>query len=144
YLPLYPVNSTLPASEFNCQPNNCDHSNVLPFPNPDYGVLAGKDPRCADFNGGSPCSPVKGHDHMVGVASTQGDFNVAGHVKLLVFTHKAFTDGKINTRITTLGQIEALKTSGDLIELDTPVTFNCSIVSERTYENGTPVVIAFP
>ena len=144
YLPLYPLTSTVSASELNCQPNNCDHVNVLPFPNADYGALAGNDPRCADFNGGNPCSAVKGHDHLVGVASTQGDFNVAWHVKLLVFTHKAFTDGKINTRITTLGQIEALKTNGYLIELDTPVTFNCSITSERTYEIGTPVVIPFP
>lgn len=144
YLPVYPLSSTLPASGFNCQPNNCDHVNVLPFPNADYGALAGYDQRCADFNGGSACSAVKGHDHLVGVASTHGDFNVAWHVKLLVFTHKGFTEGKINTRIRTIAQIEALKTGGYLIELDTPITFNCSITSERTYENGTPVVIPFP
>ena len=77
YLPLYPLNSTVPAARLNCQPNNCDHVNVLPFPNPDYGSLPGNDVRCADFNGGNPCSAVKGHDHLVGVASTQGDFNVA-------------------------------------------------------------------
>jgi len=144
YLPLYPLSSTVHTADLNCQPNNCDHVNVLPFPNADYGALPGNDQRCTDFNGGNACSAVKGHDHLVGVASTHGDFNVAWQVKLLVFTHKAFTDGKINTRITTLGQIQALEANGYLLELDTPVTFNCSITSERTYELGTPVVIPFP
>ena len=107
YLPLYPVTSTVLANDLNCQPTNCDHVNVLPFPSPDYGALPGSDQRCVDFNGGNPCSPVEGHDHLVGVASTKGDFNVAWHVKLVVFTHAAFLDGKINTRITTLNQINA-------------------------------------
>src|SRR6266567_8304682 len=56
YLPVYPLSSNLPASEFNCQPSNCDHVNVLPFPSTDYGFLAGSDKRCTDFNGGDPCS----------------------------------------------------------------------------------------
>lgn len=144
YLPLYPVTSTVAADELNCQPTNCDHVNVLPFPNTDYGALPGTDQRCVDFNGGAPCSAVKGHDHLVGVASTHGDFNVAWHVKLVVFTHAAFVDGKINTRITTLNQINALVASQDAVILDTPITFNCSITSERTYEMGTPKVIPFP
>jgi hypothetical protein len=144
YLPLYPLNSTVPVAELNCQPNNCDHVNVLPFPSVDYGALLGTDQACVDFNGGDPCSLVKGHDHLVGVASTHGDFNVAWHVKLVVFTHAGFSDGKINTRITTLNQINALVLSGDAVVLDTPVTFNCSITSERTYEMGTPTVIPFP
>jgi hypothetical protein len=125
-------------------PTNCDHVNVLPFPNADYGVQAGSSQACSDFNSGNPCSLVKGHDHLVGVAHTHGDFNVAWTVKLLVFTHKAFTDGAINTRITTIAQIESLKASGHLIQLDTPVTFNCSITSESTYEHGTPIFIPFP
>jgi hypothetical protein len=144
YLPLYPLSSTVPASGLNCQPWNCDHVNVLPFPSADYGFLPGSDKSCTDFNGGSPCSPVKGHDHLVGVASTHGDFNVAWHVKLVVFTSAAFADGKINSRITTLNQINDLVASGDAFIADTPVTFNCSITSERTYELGTPVVIPFP
>src|SRR5215468_4978809 len=74
YIPLYPLSSTVPASDLNCQPTNCDHLNVLPFPEPDYGALLGSDQACLDFNGGDPCSPVKGHDHLVGVASTGGDF----------------------------------------------------------------------
>jgi hypothetical protein len=97
-----------------------------------------------DFNGGQDCSLVKGHDHLVGVPSTGGDFNVAWHVVLVVFTSKAFQDGAINTRIKTLDQIKALVANNEAITVDTPVTFNCSITSERTYELGTPVVIPFP
>lgn len=143
YLTLYPLTSTVSDSELNCQPSNCDHANVLPFASADYGALPGTDAACRDFNGGDPCSLVKGHDHLVGVPPT-GDFNVAWHVKLVVFTGNAFADGKINTRITTLSQINALQASHDVIILDTPITFNCSITSERTYERGTPVVIPFP
>jgi hypothetical protein len=102
YLAVYPLTSTLPTSDFNCQPNNCDHVNVLPFPNADYVTLPGSDKSCTDFNGGNPCANVKGHDHLVGVAKTKGDFNVAWSVKLVVFTHKAFVDGNIHTRIKTL------------------------------------------
>jgi hypothetical protein len=142
YLPLYPVTSTVDASTLNCQPTNCDHVNVLPFLSADYGPASAQ--ACADFNGGNPCSLVKGHDHLVGIASTGGDFNVAWLVKLVVFTPKAFADGKINTRIMTLNQMNALVVSGDVTVLDTPITFNCSVTSERTYDLGTPLVIAFP
>src|SRR5450759_1295337 len=126
YLLLYPLSSTVPAYELNCQPTNCDHANVLPFADVDYGLLPGSDKACVDFNGGSPCSPVKGHDHLVGVASTGGDFNQAWHVELVIFTHAAFVDGKINTRITTLSQIQALVKSGDAVIIDAQFTFNCS------------------
>jgi hypothetical protein len=143
YLPLYPLSSTVVADDLNCQPTNCDHVNELPFPSPVYGALPGTDQRCVDFNGGLPCSAVKGHDHLVGVAKTKGDFNVAWAVKLVVFTPTA-TESEINTRITTLNQLNALVATGHAAVLDTPVTFNCSITSERTYEMGTPVVIPFP
>ena len=101
------------------------------------------DQACTDFNGGSPCSPVKGHDHLVGVASTGGDHN-AWHVELVVFTHAAFLDGTINTRVTTLSQIQALVKSGDVFIVDTPITFTSSVTSEQTYDLGTPVVIPYP
>src|SRR5712692_8640177 len=60
YLPLYPLTSTVPAFELNCQPTNCDHLNVLPFGSADYGVLPGTASACRDFNGGNPCSLVMG------------------------------------------------------------------------------------
>jgi hypothetical protein len=144
YLPLYPLSSTVVADDLNCQPTNCDHANVLPFPSPDYGALPGTDQRCVDFNGGAACAAVKGHDHLVGVAKTHGDFNVAWTVKPVVFTHQAFVDGKINERITTLNQLMSLVASGDVVIAPDLVTFNCSVTSGRTYDLGTPVVIPFP
>ena len=145
YLPLYPVSSTVVADDLNCQPTNCDHANVLPFPDPGfYGELPSTDPACVHFNGGTPCALVKGHDHLVGVAKTHGDFNVAWTVKPVIFTHKAFGDGKINERITTLNQLMSLVASQDVVIAPDLVTFNCSITSERTYELGTPTVIPFP
>jgi hypothetical protein len=128
----------------NCQPTNCDHANVLPFPNSDYGALAATDKACVDFNGGSPCSFVKGHDHLVGIASTGGDFNIAWHVKLVFFTHDGFTSGKTNTRITTLSQFQTLTNNGDVVISDTPITFHCPKTSAETYEKGTAVVIPYP
>lgn len=143
YLVVYPLGSTIDANTLNCTPTNCDHVNVLPFPDPDYGALPGTSQVCTDFNGGSPCSLVKGHDHLVGIPPT-GDFNIAWAVKLVFFTSAAFTDHAINTRITTAAQIWALVHSGDAVVADTPILFNCSKVSESTYNRGTPVVINFP
>lgn len=142
YLPLYPMSSTISADDLDCQPTNCDHANVLPFANSDYGAASAQ--ACADFNGGQPCSWVKGHDHLVGAANTNGDFNVAWTVKPVVFLHKAFTDGKINERITTLNQLMSLVASEDVAIAPDLVTFNCSITSVQTYENGTEKVIPFP
>lgn len=144
YLVVYPLDSSVDASTLNCQPTNCDHVNVLPFPDPDYGAMPGDSTVCTDFNGGAPCSIVKGHDHLVGIANTAGDWNVAWAVKLVFFTHPAFTDGTINHRVTTLAQIQALQKAGEVVIADTPIVFNCSKVSGKTYDLGIPTVINFP
>lgn len=144
YAVVYPISSSIPDVEMNCQPTNCDHLEVLPFPDPDYGLLAGSDPACQAFNGGQPCSPVKGHDHLIGIASTGGDFNVPWQVKLVLFNSKAFGDGTINTPITTLSQLQSLVDSGEVFIVDTPITFDCAVVSEQTYDNGTPLVVPYP
>jgi hypothetical protein len=142
YAVVYPVQSTIPADSLDCQATNCDHLNVLPFPDPDYGLASLS--ACQEFNGGSPCSPVKGHNHLLGIAQTGGDFNVAWAVKLVLFTGQAFADGTINTKITTSSQLQALVASGEVFIADTPITFNCSMVPERTYELGTPMEISVP
>ena len=147
YVVVYPLQSTVPADSLNCQPTNCDHLNVLPFPDPDYGL--GSITQCQQWNGGSPCSLVKGHNHLFGVASDGGDFTVPHYVKLVVFTHQAFAECltnvhcAMNNAVRTLAQMQALVASGDAIVLDTPITVNLSIVPERTYELGTPTVIPF-
>ena len=144
FMVLYPTTSNLPASHFTCQPDNCAHFNVLPFPDANYGALPGDYPACADFNGGNPCSLVKGHDHLVGVAQTGGGSTTIWDLHLIVFTEKAFTDGVINTRITLLSQIQALLAAGYVTDVPTGVSFSGSIVPLTTYQKGTPVSITFP
>jgi hypothetical protein len=154
YLPAYPLKSTIPRGELDCQTGaatgvgNCTHLQVLPFYDSDYdnnpADAGGTSAACTHFNGGSPCTVYLGHDHLVGAPSTGGDFNVAWAVKLVLFTKKAFGDGAINTRITTLNQINALVASLDVVVTEPVVTFNCSIVPEATYERGSLVSYQFP
>jgi hypothetical protein len=80
---------------------------------------------------------------LVGVPPT-GDFNVAWHVWFVVFTEQGVSNGKSNTRITTLDQINTLVANGDAAIKNTPITFNCNRTPEVTYTKGTPVVIPFP
>jgi len=142
YVVVYPVQSTIPADSLNCQPTNCDHLNVLPFPDPDYGLAS--DAQCRQWNGDSPCSLVKGHNHLFGVASDGGDFKVPHVVYLVLFTPQGFADGAINQMVMTSAQMQALMDNGDLTPpLETPITVNLSVVPERTYELGTPTVIPF-
>lgn len=149
YVVVYPLQSMIPDGNLQCLPTNCDHLNVLPFPDPDYGL--GSDAQCLQWNGNVPCSLVKGHVHLLGVAKDGGDFKVPHFVKLLLFTPQAFAKCNahpsgcpFNTLVRTLAQMQALVVSGDLTPpLDTPITVNLSVVPERTYELGTPTVIPF-
>ncbi len=137
YLPVYPTNSTV--SPLNCLPTNCDHVQVLPpglvaslglqsvYPT---GTISTK---YGSLTGGL----VKGHDHLVGVAKTGGDFNVAWHVYLVLFTTKGAGDGAINQPLRTLSDVNAAIARGDAVgPLDSGIVFNCSITSEATYLRG--------
>jgi hypothetical protein len=118
YLVLYPTSSTLPAANFNCQPTNCDHAQSFVY-------------------------ALKGHDHLVGVPHT-GDFNVAWYVIAVGFTAQGFGDGAINTRIMTLGQLDAAVAAHDAFTVDIGFSFNCSITSLTTYTLGTPLTFSVP
>jgi hypothetical protein len=68
------------------------------------------------------------------VANTGGDFNVAWHVYLVLFTPQGVSDGAINQHIATLQAMQAAIAKGDAVgPIDTPITFNCNIVSAATY-----------
>ncbi len=138
YLAVYPTTSTIDPSVLDCQPTNCDHVNVLPFPAPGY-VNGGSTCTQYGFAAGG-CALLLGHDHLIGVPPT-GDFNVAWNVILVIFTPQAVTDGAINKRILTLSDIKALEASGDAFEAPSGITFNCSIVSQQVYLNGTPITL---
>ena len=119
YLPLYPTISSVPANSLNCTPTNCNHVQNFGY-------------------------PIKGHDHLVGMASTHGDFNVAWDVILVPFTPKGFHDGAINHRILTLVDLNKAIANGWVSEINTHFSFNCSITSETTYLHGTPLTFAVP
>jgi hypothetical protein len=137
YLPMYPVGSTV--TPLNCLPTNCDHVQVLPsglvaslglqsvYPT---GTISTK---YGSFTGGL----VRGHDHLVGVAKTGGDFNVAWHVYLVLFSAHGVTDGAINQPLRTKQAVDAAIASGDAVgPIDAGIVFNCSITSQATYMNG--------
>ncbi|HEY2468836.1 MAG TPA: hypothetical protein VGI45_13485 [Terracidiphilus sp.] len=142
YAVEYPVQSSIPAAEMDCQPTNCDHDNVIPFPDMNYGLAS--DDACRVFNGGNPCSQLKGVEILLGLAPTGGDFNVAWHAELVFFTAQGFRDGAIDTKITTLSQLNSALTKGDAYLLDTPITFECSPAPKQTYDRGVPEVIPYP
>jgi hypothetical protein len=121
YLIVYPPGT---PGVFNCMgaPGNCpDHGGVI------AGVATAVRP---DVYGTDP-SLVPGHDHLVGMPRT-GDFNVPWHVYVELFT------GATVTHITTLAQLQNAWTSGAIQELDTGITFACSVVSSSAYMAGRP------
>jgi hypothetical protein len=123
FLIVYPPRTT---GTFNCMgvPGNC----------PDHGgVIAGVATSVMPSVYGTDPLAVPGHDHLVGVAPT-GDFNVPWHVYIELFKSTAAV-----THITTLSGLEAAWSSHSILELDTGITFACSVVSQNAYMAGAPV-----
>ena len=122
YLIVYPPGTT---GTFNCMgvPGNCpDHAGVI------AGLANSREPLVY-----TDPSAVPGHDHLVGMPRT-GDFNVAWRVYV-----ELFKPGVTVTHITTLAQLKAAWAANSLDEVDTRITFVCSVVSEHAYLAGTPV-----
>jgi len=129
YLPVYPTGSTVGTLDCMGIPGNCpDHDGLV------AGVAASVMP-------GTYGDGVIGHDHLVAVPGSGGDFNIAWQPVLVLFTSKAAA----NEHITTLAQIKAAVARHDAIEVWTGVngapnlTFHCSVVPAVVYWNGTPV-----
>jgi len=144
YFVMYPLNSSVPANSLNCQPDNCDHLNVLPFANTDYGALPGSNLACQDFNQGQACSEVEGHDHLRAGSPPLGQSTSIWSAYLVVFTDQGFNDGAINHRITTLGQLYSRICSGDVTVLPTPLTVTLTRVPQKLYQLGTPLEVNYP
>lgn len=129
YLVMYPPGSAVLSNHnLNCMgvPGNCpDHD----------GVVAGIATHAMSGVYGSNPLAVPGHDHLVGVANSGGDFNVAWEVWEVLFTNKAAAD----QHITTLGELNAAVDSHNAIKFDLGFNFHCSIVSAQVYNHGTPV-----
>lgn len=130
FLIVYPPGT---AGTFNCMgaPGNCpDHA----------GAVAGLATTFFPDVYGADAAAVPGHDHLVGVAQTGGDFNVPWRVYLEFFTSKSAV-----THITTLTQLQAawdadsIAKMGSGLGLDTGITFVCAVVSPAAYMAGKPV-----
>ncbi len=124
---LAPLGANNPgtAGTFNCMgvPGNCpDHDGAI------AGVATGVRPDVY----GTDASRVPGHDHLVGMPRT-GDFNVAWRVYV-----ELFTPGATVTHITTLAQLQNAWSSGAIQQIDTGITFVCSVVSHSAYNAGRP------
>jgi hypothetical protein len=130
YIVVYPPGT---AGTFNCMgvPGNCpDHDGVI------AGVATGVEPTVY----GTDAALVPGHDHLVGIAASGGDFNVPWHVYI-----ELFTPGATITHITTLSELQrawatgAIDASDSGRGIDTGITFVCAVVSQAAYDAGTPV-----
>ena len=126
YLPVYPTSSGIDPASLNCAHVPADNC-------PDHGpgvAGAAMSIMPSVYGGG-----VAGHDHLVGIASTGGDFNVLWEPVLVLFTNAAAA----THHITTLSAINADVKSGDAIEIPLPqLDFHCSSVSAALYAHGTP------
>jgi hypothetical protein len=123
FLVVYPPGT---PGTFNCMgnPGNCpDHD----------GAIAGVATSVMPAVYGTSAAAVPGHDHLVGLPRT-GDFNAAWHVYVELFTSTSAVH-----HITTLNQLETAWASGQLLQLDSGITFLCPVVSAQAYASGRPV-----
>jgi hypothetical protein len=126
YLPVYPTGVGVDPSTLNCAhvpADNCaNHGNAV--------AGAAQHIMPSVYSGG-----VAGHDHLAGVASSGGDFNVIWEPTLVLFTNR----DAAGTHITTDAQIDADVKAGNAIEVPLPqLDFNCAIVGAAVYNHATP------
>jgi hypothetical protein len=130
YIVVYPQGTNLTLNCMGVAGNCPDHD----------GAIAGIATNLESATYGTDPTAVPGHDHLVGVANTGGDFNVPWHVYV-----ELFTSPQAVRHITTLAQLQAAWASGDILTtnsgqgVDTGITFICSVVSQAAYQAGTPV-----
>jgi hypothetical protein len=126
FLPMYPAGSGIDPASLNCAHVPADNC-------PDHGPLvagAAMSIEPSVYGGG-----VVGHDHLLGIASTGGDFNVLWEPVLVLFTS---VDASM-THITTLAQIKSAEAAHQAFEVPLPqATFHCSVVSAARYDQAIP------
>ncbi len=131
YLPVYPVNPGFTATL------NCVH---VPADNcPDHGpaLAAAAENAVPSVYGSFGSNGVLGHDHLAGIASSGGDFNVIWEPTLVLFTSTAAVQAV--GHITTLAQITAALANHQVFLVSLPqLDFQCNVVSAAAYARGTP------
>lgn len=126
YIVVYP--SSYPGWTLDCMgvPGNCpDHD----------GLIAGAATAVEPGVYGTDPAAVPGHDHLLGLPTTGGDWNVAWHVYVILFTNSAAAD----THVTTLTQLQGDLDSGDAVSVDSGIIFNCSAVPASLYWSGSAI-----
>jgi hypothetical protein len=136
YLVVYPVGSGIDPASLNCQHLLADlttlHDNCI-----DHGLIVA---------GAASASPVYtdgvlGHDHLVGIASTGGDFNIIWEPVLVLFNS---VDAS-KTRILTLDALNTAYGARQVSETPLPfLDFNCASVSAALFNSGTPAPVVGP
>lgn len=130
YIVVYPQGTNLTLNCMGVAGNCPDHD----------GAIAGIATNLESATYGADPTVVPGHDHLVGVANTGGDFNAPWHVYVELFTSPSAV-----THITTLAQLQhawatgAILTTNSGMGVDTGITFICGVVSQAAYAAGTPV-----
>ncbi len=126
YLPVYPTGVGIDPASLNCAhvpADNCANHGV--------GVAGAAQQIMPGVYGDG----VAGHDHLAGVASSGGDFNVIWEPTLVLFTSK---DAAMQ-HITTDAQIDEAVDAGQAIEVPLPqLDFNCAIVGAAVYNHAAP------
>ena len=130
YIPVYPAGSGIDPATLNCPhvpADNCpDHGPAV------AGAVMGIEPSV--YGAG-----VLGHDHLAGIASSGGDFNVIWEPTLVLFT--SWDAVHAVGHITTLAQINAATAGPNPQAILVPLPqldFHCSVVSAAAYARGTP------
>jgi hypothetical protein len=128
YLPMYPVGSGIDPASLNCAHVPADNC-------PDHGPeVAGA---AMSIEPSVYGAGVIGHDHLLGIANSGGDFNVLWEPVLVLFTS---VDAS-KTHITTLAQIKAAEAADPPQAFEVPIppaTFHCSVVSAAAFNRATP------
>jgi hypothetical protein len=134
YLPVYPIGTTV--GTLNCEDTTATTTENCPDDGPLVASAAQQISTEMGF-GAVYSGGVLGHDHLMGIASTGGDFNINWEPVLVLFTNSTVADSE---HVTTLDQLTALVANGDAVEIPVPpLTFHCSVVSAAVYNHGAPV-----
>jgi hypothetical protein len=140
YLPMYPAGSGIDPASLNCIHLLADLTTVADNC-PDHGPeVAGA---AMSIEPSVYGAGVVGHDHLIGIAKTGGDFNVLWEPVLVLFTS---VDAS-RTHITTLAQIKAAEAASPPQAFEVPLppaTFHCSVVSAAAYNRATPAPTVGP
>ena len=134
YLPVYPVG--LDVGILNCQDTTATTVENCPDHGPGVAAAAMGISAAGGF-GSVYANGVQGHDHLVGIASTGGDFNVLWEPVLILFTNTQAA----SAHPLTLDEINAdlAGTHPNAIPVPLPsLTFHCSVVSASAYAHGVP------